>query len=79
MIRPRSELAAHRPEGVRQGAAVAGDWLVVAVESRYGKYEAWGFDGQGWWLLLQRDATRRSGPVRWPAPHRDVPAFSTDR
>ena len=66
------------PEGVRcYGAAVAGDWLVVAVESRYGKYEAWGFDGQGWWLLLQRDATPA---VIWPCPlagagNRDVLLF----
>ena len=61
------------------GAAVAGDWLVVAVESRYGKYEAWGFDGQGWWPL-QRDAT----PAIWPCPlagagNRDVLLFETDR
>ena len=59
------------------GAAVAGDWLVMAVESRYGKYEAWGFDGQGWWLLLQRDATPA---VIWPCPlagagNRDVLLF----
>ena len=52
------------PEGVRcYGACVASDWLIVAVESRYGEYEAWGFDGQGWWLLFQRDATPA---VIWP-------------
>jgi hypothetical protein len=53
------------PDGVRcYGAAVAGDWLIVAVQSRYGAYEAWGFDGSGWWLLFQRSAV---GPaVVWP-------------
>jgi hypothetical protein len=52
------------PEGVRcYGACVAGDWLIVGVESRYGAYEAWGFDGQGWWLLLQRTL---APAVIWP-------------
>jgi hypothetical protein len=52
------------PEGVRcYGACVAGDWLIVAIESRYGAYEAWGFDGAGWWLLHQRAA---APAVIWP-------------
>jgi hypothetical protein len=52
------------PEGVRcYGACVAADWLIVAIESRYGNYEAWGFDGLGWWLLFQRTTTPA---VMWP-------------
>lgn len=59
------------PEGVRcYGAAVAGDWLVVAVESRYGlagvgAFELWGFNGEGWWLLGQRTA---APAAIWPCP-----------
>jgi hypothetical protein len=54
------------PEGTAcYGACVAGDWLIVAIASRYGTYEAWGFDGAGWWLLLQRAATPA---VVWPVP-----------
>ena len=44
------------------GAAVAGDWLVVAIEGRYGGSELWGFDGAGWWLLAQRT----SPAMLWP-------------
>jgi microcystin-dependent protein len=67
------------PEGTHcYGGTVAGDWLVVAMQSRYGTYEAWGFDGAGWWLLFQRSA---AGPaVLWPVPlagagNRDVCLF----
>ena len=44
------------PEGTAcYGACVAGDWLIVAVASRYGgNVELWGFTGEGWWLLGQR-------------------------
>jgi hypothetical protein len=52
------------PEGANcYGACVAGDWLIVAVMSRYGAYEAWGFNGEGWWLLFQRTTTPA---VIWP-------------
>jgi hypothetical protein len=67
------------PEGLHcYGACVAGDWLIVALQSRYGAYEAWGFDGAGWWLLFQRAS---AGPaVIWPVPlagagNRDVCLF----
>jgi hypothetical protein len=45
-----------------RGAAVTGDWLLVAIESRYGGSELWGFNGAGWWLLAQRE----SPPMLWP-------------
>jgi hypothetical protein len=54
------------PEGANcYGACVAGDWLIVAIASRYGTYEAWGFNGEGWWLLFQRTAVPA---VLWPCP-----------
>ncbi|MGH2618436.1 MAG: hypothetical protein ACRDJC_24665, partial [Thermomicrobiales bacterium] len=54
------------PEGSAcRGATVAGDWLIVAITSRFGdQHEIWGFDGQGWWLL-----ERRASPhAIWPVP-----------
>ena len=53
------------PEGVRcYGGCIAGDWLCVAIQSRYGDAELWGFDGAGWWRLLER-----STPAAvWPNP-----------
>jgi hypothetical protein len=52
------------PEGTAcYGACVAGNWLIVAIASRYGTYEAWGFDGAGWWLLFQRVV---APAVIWP-------------
>src|SRR5687767_245754 len=68
------------PEGTAcYGACVAGDWLVVAVASRYGgNVELWGFNGEGWWLLGQRSA---AGPAYvWPCPlagagNRDLVVF----
>jgi hypothetical protein len=69
------------PEGVNcYGAAVAGDWLVVAIASRYGgTFDLWGFDGQGWWLLHQRPAASATR-ILWPCPlagagNRDLIAF----
>jgi hypothetical protein len=51
------------PEGVRCfGGSVAGDWLCVAIESRYGGFELWGFNGEGWWRLLER----ASPAILWP-------------
>jgi len=50
-----------RAAGCR-GAAVAGDWLLVAIEGRYGGSELWGFNGAGWWLLAQRE----SPAMLWP-------------
>ena len=53
------------PEGVRcYGGVIAGDWLCVAIQSRYGEHELWGFDGAGWWRL----AARSSPAYVWPAP-----------
>ncbi len=72
------------PEGIAcRGATVAGDWLVVAITSRYElNHELWGFNGQGWWLLAQRSAPQ----AIWPCPlggagNRDLIVFrhaSTD-
>ncbi|MFT4040917.1 MAG: hypothetical protein QM692_22230 [Thermomicrobiales bacterium] len=46
-----------------RGAAVAGDWLVVAIEGRYnGARELWGFNGSGWWPL----ASRETPGMLWP-------------
>lgn len=45
------------------GAAVVGDWLIVAVAGRYGGHEIWGFDGAGWWLLARRE----SPAMLWPS------------
>lgn len=66
------------PEGVAcRGATVAGDWLIVAITSRYQEQaELWGFDGQGWWLL----GRRASPPAIWPCPiggagNRDLVVF----
>lgn len=58
------------------GAAVAGDWLVVAIEGRYGGQELWGFDGAGWWPLARRE----SPEMLWPcavggAGNRDLLLF----
>jgi hypothetical protein len=50
-----------RASGCR-GAAVVGDWLVVAIDGRYGTSELWGFNGDGWWLLEQR----ASPAMLWP-------------
>jgi hypothetical protein len=53
------------PEGVRcYGGCAAGDWLCVAIESRYGGHELWGFDGSGWWKFFER----ASPPMVWPSP-----------
>ncbi|MGH2617565.1 MAG: hypothetical protein ACRDJC_20210, partial [Thermomicrobiales bacterium] len=65
------------------GATVAGDWLIVAITSRYElQHELWGFDGLGWWLLAQRATPH----AIWPCPlggagNRDLLVFrhaSTD-
>lgn len=58
------------------GAAVVGDWLVIAIAGRYGGHETWGFDGVGWWLL----ARRASPAMLWPcavggAGNRDLLLF----
>jgi hypothetical protein len=54
------------PEGFAcRGATVVGDWLIVAITSRYDlQHELWGFDGNGWWLL----ARRASPHAIWPCP-----------
>ncbi|MDF3043438.1 MAG: hypothetical protein K0Q71_6144 [Thermomicrobiales bacterium] len=69
------------PEGAAcRGATVAGDWLIVAVTSRYQEQaELWGFDGQGWWLLAQRSSPH----AIWPCPlggagNRDLIVFRHD-
>lgn len=60
-----------------RGAAVAGDWLVVALDGRHqGQRELWGYNGVGWWLLAQRE----SPGMVWPcavggAGDRDVLVF----
>jgi hypothetical protein len=43
---------------------VAGDWLVVAIDSRYGGRQLWGFNGEGWWLLDERSTPA----MIWPGP-----------
>lgn len=45
-----------------QGAAVAGDWLIVSV-TRGSSHEVWGLYGSGWWLLDASTTDNR----RWPA------------
>ncbi len=69
------------PEGAAcRGATVAGDWLIVAVTSRYDENaELWGFNGEGWWLLAQRDSPH----AIWPCPlggagNRDLIVFRHD-
>jgi hypothetical protein len=53
------------PEGVRCfGGCVAGDWLTVAISSRYGGFELWGFNGEGWWKFAERS----SPAYVWPNP-----------
>ena len=53
------------PEGLTcRSGCVAGDWLVVAIEGRYGNKELWGYDGEGWWLLDQRSTPT----MIWPGP-----------
>lgn len=44
------------------GGAVAGNMLVVSIESRAGSYQLWAFDGTGWWLMRETDAA----PWVWP-------------
>ncbi len=34
------------------GGCVAGDRLIVCVQSAQGKTELWAFDGTGWWLIM---------------------------
>lgn len=34
------------------GGCVAGDRLIVCVQSVQGKTEVWAFDGTGWWLIM---------------------------
>lgn len=58
------------------GAAVVGDWLVVAIAGRYGGYELWGYNGHGWWLFDRRETPA----FLWPcavagAGNRDLLAF----
>jgi hypothetical protein len=65
------------PEGVAcHGATVAGDWLIVAITSRYGtNRQLWGFDGRGWWLL-HSDATLHLWPMAvGGAGNRDLLVF----
>lgn len=38
------------------GAAVAGNALVVAIETHAGAAQLWAFDGTGWWLMRESDA-----------------------
>jgi hypothetical protein len=49
-----------------------GRWARVGPEGTacYGAYEAWGFDGEGWWLLFSGRARGRPscGLFPWPAP-----------
>lgn len=53
------------PEGVTCfGGCVADDWLLVAIRSRTGESQLWGFNGAGWWQLAQRS----SPGMVWPLP-----------
>ena len=67
------------PEGsVCYGGTVAGDWLTVVIQGRYGNREIWAFDGLGWWLIFSSGS---GNPIRlWPCPlsgagNRDVLVF----
>ncbi|MBX3068895.1 MAG: hypothetical protein KF883_00205 [Thermomicrobiales bacterium] len=45
------------------GGTVAGNRLVVSIQSRSGSYELWAWDGSGWWLMSTTTLAARV----WPA------------
>lgn len=65
------------PQGVNcYGGCVSGDWLLVAITTRAGESELWGFDGTGWWCFMRQ----ASPTLVWPTPlggagNRDVVVF----
>jgi hypothetical protein len=44
------------------GGTVAGNMLVVSVQSHTGSFQLWAFDGTGWWLMRETDTV----PWVWP-------------
>jgi hypothetical protein len=44
------------------GGTVAGNMLVVAMQTHSGRYQLWAFDGSGWWLMTERE------PSAWVWP-----------
>lgn len=54
---PSSDRAGWRATGLTgrtcSGACVAGGWLVVTIQTDRGNSEVWGWDGTGWWRLLE--------------------------